>query len=134
MDPLRNVYSDKSASFLCSPLSSTIFPRAHNSLVAVPPAPLGFTLGMVPQSPNTLSASWMEPDPTNGVISGYTVTCNFSSGAPLTFSFNGSVRAAPLDNLTPFTSYTCTISATTGAGTGTSSGPQTASTNEDGMV
>ena len=39
---------------------------------------------------------------------------------------------AALENLTPFTNYTCTISAATGVGSGNLSEPQTASTDEDG--
>ena len=45
---------------------------------------------------------------------------------------NGSTFTATLEELTPFTGYTCTISASTGAGEGNSSGPQTAITDEDG--
>ena len=46
---------------------------------------------------------------------------------------NGSSFTATLEGLTPFTRYTCTISASTGAGEGDSSGPQTATTDEDGI-
>ena len=45
---------------------------------------------------------------------------------------DGSALYATLDGLTPFTMYECTISASTGAGEGASSGPQSATTDEDG--
>ena len=44
---------------------------------------------------------------------------------------NGSTFTTTLEGLTPFTGYTCTIFASTGAGEGNSSDPQTATTDED---
>ena len=49
--------------------------------------------------------------------------------APLTV--DESTLTTTLEGLTPFTEYTCTISASTGAGEGNSSAPQTAITDED---
>ncbi len=86
---------------------------------------------MVPGSPNTLSASWYIPEPTNGIISGYTINCS-SSGGMIDFSLNESVLTSSLSGLTPFTNYSCTISARTGAGEGTLSTVMTAATDEDG--
>ena len=92
-------------------------------------------LSMVPDFPRTLMASWMEPDPTNGIISNYTIRCNNSISnivwVPQVIT-NLSALTATLDGLTPFTMYECTISASTGAGEGASSGPQSATTDEDG--
>ncbi len=86
---------------------------------------------MMSGSPDTLSASWIIPEPTNGIISGYTINCS-SSGGMVDFSFNESVRTSSLSGLTPFTNYSCTISARTGAGEGTLSTIMTAATDEDG--
>lgn len=100
--------------------------------LTVPSAPRNFTLLQVPGSPTSLSASWMEPDPANGIISNYSISCNAPSLMSALFIFNGSVMSATLENLTPFMTYTCTISAVTGAGTGNDSEPQSAMTDEDG--
>ncbi len=86
---------------------------------------------MVPGSPNTLSASWDIPEPTNGIISGYTINCS-SSGGMVDFSFNESVLSTSLSGLTPFTEYSCTISASTGAGEGSASMVTATITDEDG--
>ena len=92
-------------------------------------------LSMVPNSPRTLMASWMEPNPTNGIISNYTIRCNNTNTTmarePQVIT-DVSALSATLDGLTPFTTYECTISASTGAGEGASSGPQSATTDEDG--
>ena len=90
---------------------------------------------MVGGSSTTLLASWMEPETTNGIISNYTISCNTTDSdimmlEPLTV--DESTLTTILEGLTPFTGYTCTISASTGAGEGDSSGPQMASTDEDG--
>ncbi len=94
----------------------------------VPSAPRNFALSMVSGSPNTFSASWNIPEPTNGIISGYTINCNSSISVTVT----GSTLSASLSGLTPFTTYSCTISASTGAGEGTASNTVTATTDEDG--
>ncbi len=89
-------------------------------------------LSMVAGSPTMLSASWMVPDPTNGVITGYTIRC---SSTPLgmlpPFIISASVTETNLENLTPFTSYSCSISANTSAGEGGNSNMETATTDED---
>ena len=41
--------------------------------------PLQFTLESVADEPNQLLASWMEPQPPNGVITSYSLTCTPSS-------------------------------------------------------
>ena len=41
--------------------------------------PLEFTLENVLDEPNRLLASWMEPQPPNGVITSYSVICTLSS-------------------------------------------------------
>jgi hypothetical protein len=91
---------------------------------------------MVEGSPDTLTASWMVPDPTNGIIDRYTIRCNPTNSNlmldPLIVTGN-SMFSATLSHLTAFTGYECTISASTGAGEGNSSDPRNATTDEDGM-
>ena len=79
-------------------------------------------------SSSTLSASWTEPDPANGEISGYFIRCNSVSQ----FNISASSTSTTLMGLSPFTEYECVISASTGAGEGSASAPQTATTDEDG--
>ena len=87
---------------------------------------------MISGSPNTLSVSWMEPDSANSSISGYTISCQTPSGFSISFSYCSSLRAATLENLLPFTNYTCVISASMVAGLGEYSDSQTARTDKDG--
>ena len=86
-------------------------------------------------SSDSLSASWLAPDPANGVLSAYTIRCNVP-GAPSVvidpFTFDNAVSEGNLTGLTPYTEYSCVISATTGAGEGTQSGTSTARTDEAG--
>ncbi len=85
-------------------------------------------------SPDTLSASWTEPDPANGIISGYTINCTTPTGEMLQpFNIGPGETSAMLDGLVAYTNYTCIISATTGAGEGQFSTPLTVTTVEDGM-
>ena len=49
------------------------------SFLTVPTMSLEFTLEDVPDEPNQLFASWMEPQPPNGVIVSYSLTCTLSS-------------------------------------------------------
>ena len=88
-------------------------------------------LTRVDGSSTTLSASWNVPETTNGNISGYTIRCNTTGSYTMFVEQFASTFAAILEGLTPFTEYTCTISASTGAGEGNSSGPQAATTDED---
>ncbi len=86
-------------------------------------------LEMVADSPNTLSASWVIPDPANGIITGYTIRCSTPSVSLL---LPGTAQSAALDNLVPFTQYQCSISANTSAGEGPATETQIATTDEDG--
>jgi hypothetical protein len=90
---------------------------------------------MVEKSPDTLMASWRAPEPTNGIISNYTIRCLDVGSNVMIDSFiitDVSTLSTTLGGLTAFTNYECTISASTGAGKGNSSDPQSASTDEDG--
>lgn len=92
-------------------------------------------LSMIPRSPNELLASWSEPQPPNGEITGYTINCSSPSSVMVEpVLVDGSVMATTLRNLIAFTNYTCTISASTRAGTGDTSNPDTERTAEDGKL
>ncbi len=73
----------------------------------------------------------MEPNPTNGVITGYTIQCNTSSGFLSPWIIDGSEGTTILYNLTTFTEYTCSISANTSAGESVYSDAENATTDED---
>lgn len=101
--------------------------------VSVPSAPGNFVLSSVIQSSSTLSASWMKPDPQNGIISSYTIRCNTTTGPAVKIDlFDISGTTTTLENLTPFTEYVCVISANTSAGEGAASNSDSAITGEDG--
>ena len=88
---------------------------------------------MVEGSSSTLFASWMTPDPPHGVITGYTIYCSSSSGMLTPFIVSdGSSTTETLQNLNPFTQYSCSISANTSAGEGNRSNIDSATTDEDG--
>lgn len=114
--------------------------RFPNSL-SVPSPPRNFALSTVEGSSRTLSASWMAPGIPNGIIANYTIRCSetasdatlapFSVQIPLS---GNTVLSTNLENLMPFTAYNCTISASTGAGEGSVSDPETGTTGEDGKT
>ena len=98
-----------------------------------PAAPRNFTLETIPSSPMQLRAFWVVPDPTNGMIINYTIRCNSSNTQPsLMRMVESSMTSLVLEGLSPFTAYSCRVSATTGAGEGPSSNSMTAQTDEDG--
>ena len=89
-------------------------------------------LSMVPMSSSMLSASWMTPEPTNGIITGYTIRCSAPLGMLMQFIIDGSMTTTVLSGLAPFTEYMCFISANTSVGEGDRSDNQTAMTDEAG--
>ena len=101
-----------------------------------PTAPRNFDIQMIENSSMTLSATWMLPDPTNGVISGYTIDCvaQIPAMTELQFTADFPDTSTTLTGLLPYTEYSCTIFATTGAGDGATTGPQVARTDEDGKI
>lgn len=117
---------------------------------SAPSAPRNFSLEPVSGGPRQLLANWTIPDPTNGIIFNYTVTCNESlvfsfdeAGAALTGSGIGPMVGSGnlyfmvsvlLEELTPFTTYECTVYAATGGGVGDASQPSVAMTVEDGKL
>ena len=105
--------------------------HTHTHTFTAPTEPQNFTLATIPMSPQQLQASWTIPNPTNGLITNYTIQCS-SPDAPSFTEVVGNVTSFVLDRLNPFTNYSCNVSATTVAGEGRSSGIVTAQTDEDG--
>ena len=82
-------------------------------------------------SPSALVASWSPPQPANGIITGYRVSCYGDSLGPTTSFFNSSERFVVIDGFKPFTIYTCSVRAFTGAGIGSASEEVVARTAQD---
>ena len=63
-----------------------------------------------------LQLSWDPPeeDKRNGEITGYQVECN----GTMSPTVSGSITSITVENLTPFTSYDCSVSASNVAGNG----------------
>ena len=63
-----------------------------------------------------LQLSWEPPeeDKRNGVIIGYQVECN----GTMSLTASGSITSITVENLNPFTSYECSVSASNVAGNG----------------
>ena len=76
-------------------------------------------------------ASWSPPDPTNGIITAYTVFCKMPSDQEFT-TLNISTLSATIMELIPFTSYECYVTANTSVGEGPPSNNDTAMTDEGG--
>ena len=108
----------------------------ENFVFPAPSAPRSFVVSRIDDSSDTLSATWMLPDPTNGVISGYTIDCvaQIPAMTELQFTADFPDTSTTLTELLPYTEYSCTIFATTGAGDGATTGPQVARTDEDGKA
>ena len=110
-------------------------------LIPVPSAPLNFSLEAV--SATELSASWLEPDPTNGVILNYTVVCNITNnqfyleqdptgGEDPIVSFT-QLLSLTISGLQPFTEYECNVVASTSVGQGDPSQSEVQRTTEGSM-
>ena len=104
--------------------------KIRNDLFSVPSSPQNFSLSPVAGSPSQLSASWSVPISRNGIITGYSVYCNTSanqsypeqmigSNVPTIRSVvNGTTLAATLSGLSPYTQYSCYVTANTSVGEG----------------
>ena len=84
-------------------------------------APQGVVFGYDRDSPEMVFFSWQPPplDQQNGVITRYDIFCTPSSGSgqPVNGMSNGALNAT-VRMFTPATQYSCTITASTSAGTG----------------
>ena len=88
--------------------------------------PVNFNLASVTDEPSQLSASWSKPEPANGVITHYTLSCSLSNvqyypyqldiePSSITIVTSGDVTVMDLQ---PFTNYSCFVTANTSVGEG----------------
>ena len=104
----------------------------HNT---APTEPQNFVLETITGSPRQLQARWSAPDPANGIIMTYTIRCTSNTQPPDSFTdVAGNMLSFILDNLRPYTSYSCNVSATTGGGEGPATEMMTAQTDEAGWI
>ena len=83
-------------------------------------------------SPRQLEASWTVPDPVNGVIQNYTISCNGSITFDVEDNLDSETVSFTLMNeLEPFTTYECSVFATTNGGQGMATDTVAATTTED---
>ena len=111
------------------------------SFSTAPSSPQNFSLSPVAGSPSQLSASWSVPIPRNGIITGYSVYCNTSADQSYPEQKIGSnvptirsvVNGTTLSGLSPYTQYSCYVTANTSVGEGNPSYVSTTRTVEGGM-
>ena len=96
----------------------------------VPSVPRRFTL--LSNSSSTLVATWQEPEASNGILLGYNIYCLTYGGLNLSFTAITSELSALIDNLMPFTNYTCEVRASTLVGESAPSNTDMARTDESG--
>lgn len=102
-----------------------------------PSAPQNFTLATVDGMSTQLQASWIEPDPTNGIITLYVVFCREIGGTmDDNFMVNAGTATMTIvtfgEGLSAYTDYECFVIASTNAGQGEPSNKATARTDEAG--
>ena len=94
-------------------------------------APIG--LSVTSQTSNSLTLAWMAPPPErqNGLITGYSINVtNTDTGASVFLSSTG--NSITIGQLSPYTSYLCSVAAQTIVGQGPYTSPITVTTGEDG--
>ena len=84
--------------------------------------------------PRELEASWIIPNPANGEIQNYTITCNGSISFDVEDDVDETTISFTLTGLEPDTAYECSVFATTNGGQGTASNAVTVTTTEDGKT
>ena len=108
---------------------------------AVPSEPQ-ITVSRRDNQPNELLVTWTTPDTPNGIILYYTVYCNVDEGQGIggilppdvVLMVLGTYNSAIVTGLTPYTLYTCYVTARTSAGEGNSSMVVTIQTDESGKL
>ena len=102
----------------------------HSNPFSVPSSPQYLSLSPIPGFPTALYANWSVSIPRNGIITGYSVYCNTSanqtypeqvigSNLPTIRSVvNGTTLTATLTGLSPYTQYSCYVTANTSLGEG----------------
>ena len=112
---------------------------------SVPSEPTNTTLATVTGFPASLYIQWEPPQEPNGIILAYTVYCKEVIAGDGEESFvatpdaivavtNGTQSAIHVDDLTPFTTYGCYITANTSVGEGESSIILRATTDESSKI
>ena len=105
-----------------------------SSIPPAPTAPRLFSVTTVDGMSMQLRATWMEPSPTNGMITFYSVFCRESGTMDVYFVTTSESTSVQIQGLTPFTTYECFATANTSAGEGERSNIDTAITAEDGEL
>ena len=112
----------------------------------VPSSPLNLSMAPVAGSPTQLSTSWFAPVPKNGIITGYSVYCNTSanqtypeqvigSNVPTIRSVvNGTTLAVIIRGFSPYTQFSCYVTANTSVGEGSTSMIVTVQTAQSGNI
>ena len=115
----------------------------HCKLFSVPSSPQHLSLSPILDHPTELSANWSVPKPRNGIITGYTVYCNTSIKQPypeqvigsniatIKSVVNGTTLAVTFNTgLSPYTQYSCYVTANSSTGEGNHSDVVTERTGE----
>ena len=105
-----------------------------SSISSAPTAPRSFSVETVEGMSMQLGAMWMEPSPTNGRITTYSVSCRENGTTDVYTVTTSESTSVQIQGLTPFTTYECFVTANTSAGEGGRSNTDTAITAEDGEI
>ena len=89
--------------------------RSNTLISDLPTAPL--TVNVTGITYKSIQLKWSPPQPANGTISHYTITCLQANGTIVSFNTTAD-GLETVSNLQPLTNYTCCISATNEAGEG----------------
>ncbi len=81
----------------------------------LPTAPLALNIPGITYK--SIQLKWSRPQPINGIISHYTITCLQANGTIVSLNTTAD-GLETVSNLRPLTNYTCCISATNEAGEG----------------
>ena len=112
----------------------------------VPASPQMLSLSSISGSPTHLIVAWSVPIPRNGIITGYSVYCNTSANQTypeqvigpnvpsIRSVVNGTTLAATLTGLSPYTQYSCYVTANTSVGQGSPSVILTALSAQSGNI
>jgi receptor-type tyrosine-protein phosphatase Q len=94
-------------------------------------APVG--LSVISQSSNSLTLAWMAPplERQNGLITGYSVNVT-NSDTGVSMHLSSTENSITVGQLSPYTSYQCSVAAQTIVGRGPYTSLITVTTNEDG--
>ena len=140
------LYKSPRTVFLPTPPLPPSFHHLNIFYFTVPLPPQNFSLFPAAGSPSQLSANWSAPIPRNGII-GYTVYCNTSINQPypeqvigpnvptIRSVVNGTTLAVTFNTeLSPYTQYSCHVTANTSVGEGPLSRTVAAATGEAGTT